>query len=123
MFIDPYAVFRMLNICHHDDVMCRSCTLHFYYLPSVKGDASEVEALKEKILLGLQSKGAATKGTKLQFDCDGGGLNVTVDGKSQGKVGSSALSKAFCDVYLGDKAVSPALRSNILENCATSSSE
>ena len=85
----------------------------------VKGDASEVDDLKEKIFNGLKKKGAATKGTTLQFSCDNAGVAVAVDGKSQGKVGSASLSKAFCDVYLGEKAVSPALRTNILENCAS----
>ncbi|GKY94062.1 hypothetical protein MPSEU_000372800 [Mayamaea pseudoterrestris] len=85
---------------------------------AVKGDASDVNDLKEKILHGLQKKGAATKGTTLQFTCDGAGVDIAVDGKSQGKVASASLSKAFCDVYLGDKAVSPALRSSILEHCA-----
>lgn len=85
---------------------------------AVKGDSSEVSQLKEKIFSGLEKKGAATKGTKLEFKCDGAGVHVAVDGKSLGKVGSGSLSKAFCDVYLGDKAVSPALRSSILEQCA-----
>jgi hypothetical protein len=95
---------------------------HFHSIhESVKGDASEVTALKAKIFNGLQKKGAATKGTTLQFQCDGSGVHVAVDGKSQGKVVSETLSKAFCDVYLGDKAVSPALQSSILENCVGSS--
>jgi hypothetical protein len=79
-----------------------------------------VNDLKEKIFNGLKKKGSATKGTTLEFDCDAGGVSVTVDGKSQGKAGSASLSKAFCDVYLGEKAVSPALRSSILENCGRS---
>jgi hypothetical protein len=75
-----------------------------------------VDALKAKIFEGLQAKGSATKGTTLQFDCDEGGVGVTVDGKPQGKVGTESLSKAFCEVYLGKQAVAPTLVTSILEN-------
>ena len=44
---------------------------------------------------------------------------MTVNGKEQGLVPSSGLAKAFCDVYLDDKAVSPALKTSCLETlCA-----
>lgn len=88
---------------------------------NIKGNAKEVEELKALILSGIQSKGgSATKGTKFQFDCTTDGLSVSVDGKSQGKVKSSTLSKAFCDVYLDDKSVSPSLRESCISNtCKT----
>lgn len=78
--------------------------------------ASEVSELKGLILTGVADKGACVKGTVLQFDLDNG-VEVTIDGKPQGKVKSSGLAKAFCDVYLDDKCVSPPLRESILDNC------
>jgi Chalcone isomerase-like len=78
--------------------------------------ASEVGELKELILTGVADKGACVKGTVLQFDVDNG-VEVTIDGKTQGKVKSSGLAKAFCDVYLDDKCVSPPLRESILDHC------
>jgi Chalcone isomerase-like len=78
--------------------------------------ASDVGELKDLIFSGVADKGACVKGTVLQFDCDDG-VEVTVDGKTQGKVKSSGLAKAFCDVYLDDKCVSPPLRESILDNC------
>jgi hypothetical protein len=78
--------------------------------------ASEVGELKDLIFSGVAAKGACVKGTVLQFDCSDG-VEVTVDGKGQGKVNSPGLAKAFCDVYLDDKCVSPPLRESILENC------
>ena len=76
----------------------------------------EVGQLKDIIFEGVQDKGAAVKGTVIQFDCSDG-VEVTVDGKGRGKVSSPGLAKALCDVYLDDKAVSPKLRESILENC------
>lgn len=80
--------------------------------------SSEVEDLKSLIFAGVSEKGAAVKGTVLQFDCNPEtGVEVSVDGKEQGAVASSELAKAFCGVYLDDNCVSPALRESILENC------
>jgi hypothetical protein len=78
--------------------------------------ATEVGELKDLIFAGVSGKGACIKGTVLQFDCDEG-VEVTVDGKGQGKVNSPGLAKAFCDVYLDDKCVSPPLRESILDSC------
>jgi hypothetical protein len=79
---------------------------------------SEVDELKGLIFSGVSEKGAAVKGTLLQFDCSPEtGVDLSVDGKEQGNVPSPGLAKAFCDVYLDDKCVSPALRESILENC------
>uniref|UniRef100_A0A7S4N8E4 Chalcone isomerase domain-containing protein n=1 Tax=Odontella aurita TaxID=265563 RepID=A0A7S4N8E4_9STRA len=80
--------------------------------------AGEVEDLKKKIFDGVSatSKGAATKGTEFQFDCTEEGISVTVDGKSQGTIPSAGLGKAFCDVYLDDNGVSPALKDSCVEN-------
>lgn len=78
--------------------------------------ASEVSELKDLIFEGVSEKGAAVKGTVIQFDCSNG-VEVTVDGKETGKVESPGLAKALCDVYLDDKSVSPKLRESILENC------
>jgi hypothetical protein len=84
-------------------------SLWLYYIT-----ADELQTL---LLKGLKGKGAATKGTKLDFDCDSNGISVAVDGKSQGKVSSSTIADAFCQVYLDDNCVSPSLRNNILTNC------
>jgi len=77
---------------------------------------SEVSQLKDIIFKGVSDKGAAVKGTVIEFDCSDG-VEVTVDGKGRGKVSSPDLAQAFRDVYLDDKCVSPKLRENILENC------
>lgn len=78
-----------------------------------------MDQLKGLIFDGVLKKGAATKGTKFQFECSSSGVGVCVDGAKQGTVSSSSLGKSFCDVYLDDKTVSPALRENILDlNCA-----
>ena len=85
--------------------------------PRHTGAGSEVDQLKELIFQGVHKKGAAVKGTKLQFDCSGAGVGVLVDGNDQGSVESAALAHAFCDVFLDDQTVSPALRTSILDNC------
>eukprot|EP00567_Pseudictyota_dubia_P013367 CAMPEP_0197445356 /NCGR_PEP_ID=MMETSP1175-20131217/10595_1 /TAXON_ID=1003142 /ORGANISM="Triceratium dubium, Strain CCMP147" /LENGTH=194 /DNA_ID=CAMNT_0042976303 /DNA_START=190 /DNA_END=774 /DNA_ORIENTATION=- len=79
-------------------------------------DAGEVENLKKKIFDGVSAKGAATKGTEFQFDCNEEGISVSVDGKSQGNIPSAGLGKAFCDVYLDKDAVSPALKDSCVDN-------
>jgi len=85
--------------------------------PRYTGSSSDVDSLKGLIMSGVASKGAAVKGTTLQFDCSSSGVDVAVDGQAQGGVPSPKLAKAFCDVYLDDKCASPALRESCLENC------
>ena len=80
-------------------------------------NAKDVEELKTLIFNGVSAKGAATKGTTFQFDCDPNAICVSVDGKKQGEVHSSGLSKAFNDVYLDDKCVSGPLRDSCIQNC------
>lgn len=81
-------------------------------------NAAEVDELKTLIFDGVEAKGGkATKGTTFQFDCAASGVDVSVDGKKQGNVASSGLSKAFCDVYLDDKCVSAPLRESCIDNC------
>lgn len=79
--------------------------------------ASEVDELKALILSGVAEKGAAVKGTVIQFDCSELGVAVSVDGKEQGSVESTGLAKAFCRMYLDEKGVSQQLKDNILDNC------
>lgn len=82
--------------------------------------SSDVDGLKGLIFSGVSEKGAAVKGTVLQFDCSPeSGVGVSVDGKMQGSIESSGLAKAFCRVYLDDDCVSKPLRESILENCCT----
>lgn len=76
-----------------------------------------VETLKKLILDGVASKGAATPGTILQFDCSDEGVKVSVDGSEIGT--APGLRQAFCDVFLDDKGVSPAFRSSCVENCCS----
>ena len=76
---------------------------------------AQVETLKKLILDGVAAKGAATPGTTLQFDCSDEGVKVSVDSKEIGV--APGLKKAFCEVYLDDNCVSPALRNSCVENC------
>jgi len=86
--------------------------------PRHKGSAKDVDQLKDIIFRGVEAKGAATKGTTFQFDCDTkSGITVSVDGKEQGSVPSPSLASSFCDVYLDNRCVSPPLRTSCLENC------
>jgi hypothetical protein len=80
-------------------------------------NAGEVDELKSLIFNGVSAKGAATKGTTFQFDCENSGIDVSVDGKIQGHVSSHGLSQAFCDVYMDDDCVSSPLRDSCLDNC------
>lgn len=80
------------------------------------GGKNDLESLKSLVFEGC-ADGGAVKGTRFQFDCNGNAVRVSVNGKHQGTVSSSAISNAFCDVYLDDNCVSPALRSSVLANC------
>lgn len=86
--------------------------------PRASNNKVAVETLKALILKGVASKGAATPGTILQFDCsDDGGVTVSVDGSLVGT--APGLRQAFCDVYLDEKCVSPAFQNSCIENCCT----
>ena len=76
-----------------------------------------VETLKKLLLDGVASKGAATPGTILQFDCTNDDVKVSVDGSEIGT--APGLRQAFCDVFLDDKGVSPAFRQSCVENCCS----
>jgi Chalcone isomerase-like len=83
---------------------------------SSKDGGGEVERLKAMISSGVGAEGA-TKGTTFRFECGPSGIEVSVNGRTTGSVPSPALARAFCDVYLDDKCVSPTLKASILENC------
>ncbi|GAX29183.1 hypothetical protein FisN_28Lh012 [Fistulifera solaris] len=83
--------------------------------PRHSGSSQDVEKLKALILKGVPQAGA-TKGTTMDFDCSHDSISVTVNGKAQGSVASSSLASAFCDVYLDDKCVSPAMRQDCLDH-------
>lgn len=87
--------------------------------PRYSGKASDVDELKGLIFNGVAAKGSVGKGDKLQFDCSSDGIHVCVNGKEQGKVPSGGLAKAFCDVYLDDKSVSPGLRTSCIDQCCS----
>lgn len=74
-----------------------------------------VDTLKQLILDGVASKGAATPGTVLRFDCSKEGVKVSVDGSVIGT--APGLQQAFCDVFLDDNCVSPAFQNSCVENC------
>jgi hypothetical protein len=81
--------------------------------------SSEVASLKAILQSGMTGSGdggGTKKGTTMQFDCARGGVTVSLDGKRLGTAKSGGLSKAFCNVYMDDKAVSPALRQSCLDN-------
>ena len=78
--------------------------------------SKDIGKLKTLLYDGVSAKGSADKGTKMQFDCSSGGVKVSLDGKHLGTVSNGGLAKAFCDVYLDDKTVSPSLRQNCLDN-------
>ena len=79
---------------------------------------ASVEALKQLILDGVSSKGAATPGTILKFDCSSSGdVKVSVDGKEIGS--APGIQQAFCDVFLDDKSVSPKFRESCIEQCCS----
>mmetsp|Transcript_9760 Transcript_9760/g.22834 ORF Transcript_9760/g.22834 Transcript_9760/m.22834 type:complete len:202 (-) Transcript_9760:62-667(-) len=81
-------------------------------------DKASVEALKKLILDGVSSKGAATPGTILKFDCSSSGdVRVSVDGVEIGS--APGIQQAFCDVFLDDKAVSPKFRESCIEECCS----
>ena len=73
---------------------------------------SEFEAVLAK---GLAD--GAKKDTTFLFESQGGSkfLKVSINGKVQGSISSPALCRAFFDVYLDKKSVSPALRKSVAE--------
>ena len=79
-------------------------------------DGDGVEALKRLIADGVSSKGAATPGTLIRFDCGPKGVAVSVDGTAVGEAPGS-LSGALAAVFLDDDGVSPPLRESVVENC------
>jgi Chalcone isomerase-like len=85
-------------------------------VPRFKGPKDEIDQLKSMISSGVGPDGA-TKGTQFRFECGPNGIAVSVNGQATGSISSKPLAQAFCDVYLDDKCVSPALRTSILENC------
>lgn len=79
-------------------------------------DKVAVETLKQLIIAGVATKGAATPGTVLRFDCSYvTGVKVSVDGSEVGV--APVLSHAFADVFLDENGVTPALRDSIVNNC------
>jgi len=77
---------------------------------------SSLSQLKSLILGGMNEQ-PAKKGTEFRFDCTREGIEVAVNGQSQGTIRSPNLAKAFCNVYLDENTVSPTLKSSCLEYC------
>ena len=80
-------------------------------------NTKDVAKLKQMLCDGVSEKGTTVKGTTMQFDCSKGGVTAWLDGKNLGYVSSGGLGAAFCEVYLDNKSVSPALRQSCLETC------
>ena len=83
--------------------------------PRYNGHPSHVKDLEKLIIDGVnkKEKGLPLKGTVFGFDCSSIGVQVLVNGSSQGTVRHGGLGKAFVDVFTGADAVSPAL----VESC------
>jgi hypothetical protein len=82
-------------------------------LPRALSKKKEVDTLRQYILAGVSTKGAASPGTALRFDCNEEGVKVWVDGCIIGT--APGLQQAFCDVYLDDNCVSPALQNSCID--------
>jgi len=60
-----------------------------------------------------------SKNTVLQFTCSGGSVGCSINGKSQGSVSSSSLSKALLSTYLDRNAVSPSLAEDVAKTLSS----
>lgn len=78
--------------------------------PRYSGPGEDVKQLESLIIEGVTSKGGqATKGTIFRFDCTKDGINVSVDGVSQGQVSCDGIGSALVDVFTDNNAVSQQL--------------
>lgn len=78
--------------------------------PRYSGPEEDVKQLESLIIEGVKSKGGqATKGTIFRFDCTKDGINVSVDGESQGQVSCDGIGSALVDVFTDNNAVSQQL--------------
>jgi len=71
--------------------------------------------LSRIITTGLKNE-PATKGTTLQFACEGSDVSVAVNGNDCGKV--EGIASAFRNVYFDDKSVSDTMKENICDRFA-----
>lgn len=78
-------------------------------------DKAAVEALKNLIVAGLPG-GQATPGTVIQFDCEGGAVSVSVDGKA-GDGKAEGVAQAVLDMFLDKNTVVPTLQKDCLAKC------
>ena len=83
--------------------------------PRYNGHPSHVKELEKLIIDGVnkKQKGQALKGTVFGFDCSSIGVQVLVNGSSQGTVRHGGLGEAVVDVFTDADAVSPTL----LQSC------
>lgn len=92
--------------------------------PRYNGDTSHVKDLEKLIIDGVNKKrkGQSLKGTMFGFDCSAIGVQVLVNGSSQGTVRHGGLGEAVVDVFTGTGAVSPTLIQSCLqwEKCVAS---
>jgi hypothetical protein len=81
-----------------------------------KGSA-ELEKFGSMIKAGAPN--GCGKNTVLQFTCSGGSVGCSINGKSQGSVSSSSLSKALLGVYLDKNCVSQSLAEDVAKTISS----
>lgn len=81
--------------------------------PRMKGADSSSVIKKLRSILVAALPGGCAKNAELKFSCNTGSVGITVNGKFQGTIESSALSKAFLFTYCDGQGVSPSLRSDV----------
>jgi len=84
--------------------------------PRYSGSSEHIKVLETLIIDGVNKIGGqASKGTTFRFDCDLDGVEVSVNGMSQGYATFDGLGAAFVDVFTDENAVSQTLVDSCLD--------
>ena len=84
--------------------------------PRYSGNPEHIKALEALIIEGVNKIGGqASKGTTFRFDCSLDGVEVSVNGMSQGGATFDGLGSAFVDVFTDGDAVSQTLVESCLD--------
>ena len=84
--------------------------------PRYNGSSDHIKVLENLIIDGVNEIGGqATKGTTFRFDCALDGVEVSVNGVSQGGASFDGLGAAFVDVFTDENAVSQTLVESCLD--------
>mmetsp|Transcript_17286 Transcript_17286/g.31010 ORF Transcript_17286/g.31010 Transcript_17286/m.31010 type:complete len:275 (+) Transcript_17286:43-867(+) len=79
-----------------------------------KSQFDKLSSSLDSLLNKAFDKKSSSKGAQITFSMAGGtAFSISVDGKSKGSIWSSALCKAFTDIYVGPKSVTPGARESI----------